>query len=623
MDKLEPLIRHRFWILFGLSIPLALTGYFLASGEMKAATTAKEEALKKTLDGVPKGVTEPNDKYAAGLKVINDRLQAENKVEVQKLWEAQRPRMDWPTVMVKNNYIPNEYRGEIEDAARRYYTRVYGDAVKRAWEKVQPVVDDPPPVGLEVTWPKKVLLMPETIPLHQFHDTLTPSTKQIWDAQEDIWLLELLFEGIARANRDATWIGDAPVRRIDTLFLTGGSGTPALQGAGGVGGAGAAFDSYEEEDDHGGGGMNAGASGLAGLAGMLSGGAGGVGGGSVSFNPAEEFGMPLPDPDAPTASGAGANAMESAFLAPGDEEESGFGAAGMAGMMLGGAGGMSGGYRYIGDPGTVEAAPYRERGFYISAIVMLPELPRIFADLSSSEWPIRVLRFQIGPNPYSDTGMGGYSQGGFAGRQGGMRGGSRDDDEDRPSEFGFGRGGFSGGFGAASGLSGLAGLVSSGGLGSAFGRGAMGGGASAVRLPYSMQGPYQHDPNWFANPDLVQVDFCGIITMYNPQTDDTVVPESDGSSAEDTPEAIAEREAAQEKLAAEAAAAEEAAAAAQAAAATEGAAGEAAESDPAAAAETDAAAPSGAEPAGESPRIDATNEKATGEGAAPAETNPE
>src|SRR5690606_19692349 len=82
-------------------------------------------------------------------------------------------------------------------------------------------------------------------------------------------------------------------------------------------------------------------------------------------------------------------------------------------------------------------------------------------------------------------------------------------------------------------------------LGGSFGgsRGSRGGmGGRGVVLPLNMQGPAQIDPNWFADPDLVQVDFCGIITMYNPQTDDTVVPTADGSSEDATPEALEQRE---------------------------------------------------------------------------------
>ncbi|MBX3437624.1 MAG: hypothetical protein KF861_09050, partial [Planctomycetaceae bacterium] len=241
------------------------------------------------------------------------------------------------------------------------------------------------------------------------------------------------------------------------------------------------------------------------------------------------------------------------------------------------------GYRYIGEPSAVESAPFRERGFYVSAIVLLPELPNIFAAISSSDWPIRVLRFQVGPNPYATSGAGSAAPGGFAGGGGMRRGmGGIADEDDRPTSFGMAGGGrgMGGGMGMNSRMmlanSGLASAFSGSsgfsGLGGFGGRGGMRGGMGGMRgggttLPISMRGPSMIDPNWFANPDLVQVDFCGIITMYNPQTDDTVVPESDGSSADATDEAIAAQEEVLRQAAEEAAVAEEKAAVEAAAAA--------------------------------------------------------
>ncbi len=574
MDKLEPLIRHRFWVLFAIALPLALAGYFMASGEMKAATEAKEQALKSTLDGVPKGKTEPNETYAAGLGEINEQLQAENKVEVQKLWEAQSRRFHWPTVMVKNKFVSDDYRGEVDDAARAYYTRVYPEIIKRVWERAQPVVDDPPPLGLKVTWPKKLLLMPETIPVHEFDPNVPPSNKQMWDAQEDVWLLELIFDGIVRANQDATWIGDAPVRRVDTLYLTGGSGDSSVtsSGAGAAGGFATGDNTFGDAGEDGDGGGNGGgrrrsrrsSRGGDGLAGATS-------GASVGFDVAEEIGIPLPDPEAveaAAAQGAAAGARgNSDFADAGDAGEGGFGGGG-GGRSRPGAGFE---FRYIGKPPEVETAPYRERGFYMSAIVMLPELPSFFAAMSSSDWPIRILRFQVGPNPYREVRPGASRGGGFGGRGGfGRRmSGGDSEDNDTGGSSGFGRGSFGGGglsrgglgrsrFGGGRRSFGRGGEDNdtSGGFG---GRGGGFGGGGSFEFPISMQGPVDVDPNWFAHPDLVQVDFCGIITMYNPQTDDTVAPTSDGSSAEETPDAIAEREADLQAAAEEEAAAAEAA----------------------------------------------------------------
>ena len=120
MDKLEPLIKHRFWIIFGLTLPITLFAYYSASGKMATATTEKESLLDSTLEGVPKGETEPNQTFADGASKINEDLQKRFDAQVQKLWESQTDRITWPKILV--NYIPDEYRG-TDRSGRLLYVR--------------------------------------------------------------------------------------------------------------------------------------------------------------------------------------------------------------------------------------------------------------------------------------------------------------------------------------------------------------------------------------------------------------------------------------------------------------------------------------------------------------------
>ena len=73
MDKLQPLIKHRFWVIFGLTFPIILWAYYSASGKMATATTDREQLLDATYSGVPQGVSEPNQKFAQGAGEINKR----------------------------------------------------------------------------------------------------------------------------------------------------------------------------------------------------------------------------------------------------------------------------------------------------------------------------------------------------------------------------------------------------------------------------------------------------------------------------------------------------------------------------------------------------------------------
>src|SRR5690606_32163531 len=84
-----------------------------------------------------------------------------------------------------------------------------------------------------------------------------------------------------------------------------------------------------------------------------------------------------------------------------------------------------------------EEAPFLERGFYLSVIIMQTKIPDFIVTLANSDWPVQVRRFQVGVNPYrvdqsttsqgfgAGMGMGMGMEGGFPmapsrGRLGGM-----------------------------------------------------------------------------------------------------------------------------------------------------------------------------------------------------------
>lgn len=578
MDKLEPILRHKFWIIFGVTLPLALFAYFSASGKMAEATTAQETTLEGAINGVPKGDTEPNQKFAEGAKIINDELQKEFDAEVQKLWEMQTERMTWPKIVVP--FVPEKYRGEIDSKARYTYQRVYPGVVERLWERVQPYVGDTKNnralVNFKAEWPQKVIIDGHKIPAAAFDMSAPASNKEIWDAQEDVWLLEMIFDAVVRTNADAQFVTDAPVRQIDKIELVGGSGESSVTSSGSATGGGSSED-YMGDPSMG----VSGGSDLAGLGsgGGRMGGMGGVGGPvKIAFNVAEEFGPQVPEESDETASASSSLDSTGGYDAGYMGDSSMFGGARAGAKMQ----------RYIGAAGFDPfATPYRERGFYMSVIILQDRIPDFLAELSSSPWPIRIGRFHIGENPYAEKQRGTRGGGGFGSGMG-MDAGY----EDYMTED-YGGGGMLGGFGMG-------------------GFGGMGGGPRAtLKLPDYMKMPSSIPPELRSHPDLVQMDLCGIITMYNPITSDEVEVTDDGSTEEEfqdeleqTAETPEEAQAMEAKVAAEEAAA-------AAAAAAEGAAGDAAAAEQPAAPAQDGeapgeapaaeAAPPAAEPSAEAP----------------------
>jgi hypothetical protein len=448
MDKLQPIIQHRFWILAGLMLPLALYGYYSANASLKGATEVRETKLDEVKGGISQGF-EPNDDYTTKLSKINDFLETSVDQEIVKLWNHQKQRMSWPSAVADG--IPEEFMGEIGLETRIDYKNHYPFIVRNLRYRVQPVM---PVQDAELaTWKQKVVLK-AALPQARFGD-LAPTSKQVWDAQIDVWLVDLLFDAVRRINEDKDTVANAVLRQIDELRLFGGTGQPVLSGSGAGAGGGGAED-FEMD------GMDAEM--------YDGGGAGGRRGGvtsSVAFNPAQEFGPST------ESTGGGGGGMEDA-----DAE--------------GSMGGMGGGrnvprIRYIAE---ADDAPYLERGFYMSVIINQTKIPDFLVELTNSDWPVRIVRFHVGKNPYRKEQPARRTGGG----RGDYAGIDEFDADDRGAGYDMEMD--DGPMGRGS------------GLGGGYGRQGSGVGRLGQNLPREAQDAVA------SHPDLVQLDLCGVITIY-------------------------------------------------------------------------------------------------------------
>lgn len=453
MDKLQPLIRNRFWILIGLVIPLVLYGYYSANGSLKQATVERETALDGVKNGVSSGF-EPNEDYIKKLSHINAFLDESVQDAIVDLWRKQQERMTWPRAVASR--VPDDFMGEFDRQVPFIYKGLYPELIRRLQKRVQPVEPIPAttttnPMGIgtgtpipgrpQTPAPNQKVILGAMVPHAQFAD-FGITSQEMWDAQIDIWMTELLFDAIVKINEDKETISDAVVRRIDLIELVGGTGEPLTKDAGAVGGGG-----FDEEGGMGGGGMMSGPINIP---------------KDVAFPVAEEFG---PAVDAAVEGGGG------------DYESGGFGAAGAAGPVQ---------KRYIAE---TEEAPFLERGFYLSVIIQQTKIPDFITTLVNSDWPIQVRRFQVGENPYRQSGPGTVGNTFSRGYE---------------EESGFSG---SGAFGRGSGI----------GMGSRL-RGRTSGtgrdlSTSALVNIYDSNLP-EYATASLNHPDLVRLDLCGVITMY-------------------------------------------------------------------------------------------------------------
>lgn len=355
MDKLQPLIQNRFWILAGLVLPLAMYGYYSANGSLKAATATRVGELDKVKSGISSG-REPNEDYAKKLAHINAYYEVAVNQAIVDLWNHQRKLMVWPPTVAAN--VPAQFQGEFDLNTRFTYKGLYQDLIEELRRRVEPVA--PMTQQNSVTWKQKVMLMGD-VPQASF-GSLGITSQEMWDAQIDIWLTRLLLDAVVKTNEDKDSVTEAIVRRIDRLELWGGDGQAVLSGGGSGGGMSFGGDSMDMTPPG-------------------YGPTGGSGGGakvssSVTFNPAQEFG----------AGGGGAASAGSMTMNVDDMAPSGGGAASGATVL-----------RYIAES---ETSPFLERGFYMSVIIMQKKVPDFIVELVNSEWPIRIQRFHIGTNPY-------------------------------------------------------------------------------------------------------------------------------------------------------------------------------------------------------------------------------
>ena len=525
MEKLQVLIKYRFWILFLIAVPLCLYGYYSTHGAIRAATQEREEKLKSTLTGIKPGAGQPNERWTASLQSVRGELEQMNDRVHIDLWMNQLADMTWPQRVTQ--YMQPGYRadikGEADERSRnmipfgRFYGEEYVDQIDELYKRFQPVVDGKFKEK-EPDWDQKLSIDYATIPKNPRIDKNVQNLtiEEVWDAQEDIWLTRVLADVFREINRDAENVAQAVVRRVDALRLLGGDGSPVLASVGGNSAGG-----------------SVGGGGAIGLVDGMGGGYGGMmGGGSaatgIDFNPAEEFG----------SGGSAASAGGSV---------GGGGAIGLGGG-LGGlpTGASANAERYIGDD-EAEGVKFRERGFYMKVVLRQDRIADFLATLSSARWPIRIARLHVAKNPYYDEaatqtaggggglagpggGFGGPGMGGGTSRGGGYGGGDYGGSYEGGSYGGdYGGGSYGGDYGGGSYEGGSYGggeygddLYGDGGYGGGgYGGGFDGGMGTASQLSSPVV------KSALNSPDLVQMTVAGAITIFMPPSADKLPVDPD------------------------------------------------------------------------------------------------
>lgn len=400
MDKLKPILAHKFWIFFGLVLILPLVGYFMTTGELAADIEARWKGLDTTFSGIPSGVDSPNEQWINGLQALNDQKKIHIRQANEALWLAQKVKMRWPddiaAIMNKAEYfkpVPPEQGGA--DIGFKYMYD-YPREIRRLWEIVDPI-DEGKNLRDSDKRRKIAFAMGD---LYQTNTArwvdLPPTFPDIWACQEDIWLQTELLQAIARVNANAISQGDAFVKQLNKILLFGGTKATgdAAGGAPAPGGTSSApIAGSPDGNPFGGSPM-----GIGGRQGQTV--------VSVDINLSEEFTLSS-DPNALSggggtggAGGFGSNTNNPMYATDGS-------AGGLPGSPAGGAAaGKPESKRYIDED---ENQPYKRRGFYIKVIMDHTKIPDLIAELMNSPFPVEIVRVQQVQLSDSATSPGGGS----------------------------------------------------------------------------------------------------------------------------------------------------------------------------------------------------------------------
>ncbi|MEO1994015.1 MAG: hypothetical protein ABGZ17_01930 [Planctomycetaceae bacterium] len=526
MDKIKPLLVHKFWFILGIAIVVGVFGWWWDTRAISSQIETRTEAIRSAVKNSNINESVPNDNWAAALKDVNN-TQNQSVVSAEEfLFGIQSNQMTWPiSVGVLMKDVP--YRGKfVNTKPLDRYRNVYQMELNRVWKLADPY--DPLKESGRVQLSQSILPQVE----RNLWQSRAPTWKEMWDAQEDLWLVEDILTSVANLNKDYRTIRESPVRVIEQLLLKGGArsanGEPTT-GGGGLEGE----DGGEESAMKGGGGgfMSA-------MRGAMDGGGGGNQNtsASVTFNPTEVFGSDSGTDAGAEGEGGGASMQQESSGGEGDAMKAAMGAMGGGGM-----GGQSSknAKRYVDND---ESRPFKTRGFYLQVVMKHDQLPDLIAELTNSKWPVEILRVQQ-EDLHKDNiqgSDGGAGASGIGGRGLSMMR-SSPAAAGPPSGLGAPSAASSFGGGDPAGLSGLS--SPSGGFGQSVAQlGAGGDGDTATQ----QTGGDQSTPTLSAaqqDRGLARVSIAGLMTLYSPPP----APDaSEMASAADGIDASAEGTAAQQ-----------------------------------------------------------------------------
>jgi hypothetical protein len=239
MDQLKVVLEHRFWILSALAVLLPPIGWWVSTGDMATKTDKRTKDIQgsvKQLETLKKGLpSTANNDWIDGAKQVNVKLGTVVDQTHKQLYEHQRPAMVWhPLVRKALDQAQVKFRQENAvnpkafNMAKGLFITRYVDMWKSdVYNVVEPFEALTNPEG-KVVIAEGTGLPITRAPVEFWAQRQSVSSQEMWDAQEDLWMLHALMTAVARVNEGSVNIDDSRIKRLVSATLRGGSPTDLL-----------------------------------------------------------------------------------------------------------------------------------------------------------------------------------------------------------------------------------------------------------------------------------------------------------------------------------------------------------------------------------------------------------
>ncbi|MCA9062400.1 MAG: hypothetical protein KDA96_05060, partial [Planctomycetaceae bacterium] len=204
MDKLQPVIKHHFWICLGLAVIFTMVGWMSANGAISDAIKADQDKVKAAEGKTTAGQDAPNQTWIDGAAAMNKKDEEALKSSSLELYKRQIHARVWHSSVHEvmkdimfgasiDESIPPRYNF-TKGVIRSKWGRNYEKRFEEILDVVQPF-DRKDGSGL-------VLVTPRAIDASLFGSwqKKSPLSTEIWDAQEDLWLRHSILKSIADVN---------------------------------------------------------------------------------------------------------------------------------------------------------------------------------------------------------------------------------------------------------------------------------------------------------------------------------------------------------------------------------------------------------------------------------------